>query len=52
MPKLIETEEYFFQKVNYIQENPARKQYVDAPEYWKWSSANLESAIKIESIEM
>lgn len=52
MPKLIKSEEYFFQKVNYIHENPVRKQYVDAPKYWKWSSANPESAIKIETIEM
>lgn len=51
MPKLIESEEYFLQKVNYIHNNPARRQYVERPEYWYWSSANPDSPIKVESIE-
>jgi REP element-mobilizing transposase RayT len=51
MPKLIESEKYFFQKANYIHENPMRKQYVANPEYWLWSSANPQSVIKTEVIE-
>ena len=51
MPKLIETEKYFFQKANYIHENPMRKQYVTNPEYWYWSSANPQSVIKTEIVE-
>ena len=51
MPKLIESEKYFFQKANYIHENPMRKQYVVNPEHWYWSSANPHSVIKTEAIE-
>ena len=51
MPKLIESEKYFFQKANYIHENPMRKQYVVNPEHWHWSSANPNSEIKVEVIE-
>jgi len=51
MPKLVESEEYFLQKINYIHNNPVRKQYVAAPENWFWSSANLDSPIKVENIE-
>jgi len=50
MPKVIENERYFFQKANYIHDNPVRKQYVNRPEDWVWSSANPESGIKIESV--
>jgi putative transposase len=46
-PKLIESEKFFVQKVNYIHDNPVRKGYVERPEYWKWSSANCDSEIKI-----
>jgi hypothetical protein len=35
------------QKLTYIHNNPVVKGYVDRAEYWKWSSANLESEIKI-----
>ena len=48
MPKAIESEGYLLQKISYIQDNPVRKQYVDRPEDWAWSSANPESEIKIE----
>ncbi len=51
MPKLIEAKKYFFQKVNYIHENPTRKQYVVDPAYWFWSSANPQSVIKMEIIK-
>ncbi len=39
-PKLIESEKFFEQKVNYIHFNPVKKQYVHAPEDWRWSSAS------------
>ncbi len=39
-PKIIESENFFEQKVSYIHENPVRKQYVEKPEHWVWSSAN------------
>lgn len=40
MPKLVETEEFFLQKAEYIRANPVRKNYVMHPEDWYWSSAN------------
>jgi len=49
MPKIIESEEYFFQKINYIHTNPVRKQYVKRPEEWVWSSANSDSEIIVET---
>ena len=51
MPKLIESEKYFFQKANYIYDNPVRKQYVANSEHWYWSSANSRSEIKTEIVE-
>jgi REP element-mobilizing transposase RayT len=51
MPKLIESEKYFFQKANYIHENPMRKQYVANPKHWFWSSANPQSVIRTEAID-
>ncbi|MFZ3135769.1 MAG: hypothetical protein WA126_00085 [Thermodesulfovibrionales bacterium] len=50
MPKMIENEEYLIQKINYIHENPVRRQYVKKPEDWIWSSANPDSDIIIESV--
>jgi putative transposase len=49
-PKFIGTEKFFLQKMNYIHNNPVKKGYVIRPEYWKWSSANPESEIKLEPI--
>ncbi len=46
-PKIIENEKFFRQKLNYIQNNPVMKGYVEKPEDWKWSSANPNSKIKI-----
>ena len=51
MPKQIESEKYFLQKVNYIHENPMRKQYVANSEHWYWSSANPQSIIETEAID-
>ncbi|RJO65912.1 MAG: hypothetical protein C4523_14870 [Myxococcales bacterium] len=39
MPELIEEEKFFRQKLEYIHNNPVRKQYVYQPEDWYWSSA-------------
>ena len=50
MPKIIEDENYFLQKMQYIYENPIRKQYVKKPEDWMWSSANPDSEIIIEPL--
>jgi REP element-mobilizing transposase RayT len=55
-PILIESEEFFYQKLNYIHENPVRKGYVDRPEHWLYSSARNyylddHSVIKINVIE-
>ena len=40
MPKIIESEKYFLQKRNYIEQNPMRKWYIDSPDKWYYSSAN------------
>jgi len=37
-PKLIETNQFFEQKLNYVHHNPVKKQYVHQPENWRWSS--------------
>ena len=50
MPKIVESEDYFLQKVNYIHENPVRKGYVREPENWVYSSANPEALFRIEEI--
>lgn len=47
-PEIIENEKFFMQKLNYIFNNPVKKDYVEKPEYWKWSSANENSEVKIE----
>lgn len=49
MPLLIETEKFFFQKLNYMYNNPVRKKYVEKPEYWYWSSVNPACELKIKS---
>jgi REP element-mobilizing transposase RayT len=38
-PVLIETEDFFQQKLNYIHENPVLKGYVDKEDAWLYSSA-------------
>jgi putative transposase len=50
MPKMIETEEYLIQKMNYIHTNPVRRQYVRKPEDWIWSSANPDNEIVMEQL--
>jgi REP element-mobilizing transposase RayT len=39
MPELIETDYFLQQKLDYIHQNPVRKQYVSQPDHWIWSSA-------------
>lgn len=52
MPKLIETIPFLEQKMNYIHENPVRKQYVSTPEHWVWSSANPKSVIQVDNLDL
>ena len=52
MPLLIETERFLKQKIEYIHTNPVRKGYVEKAEYWKWSSANSASEVKVSPIEL
>ena len=49
MPKLVESEQYYFQKRNYIEQNPMKKWYVNNPQDWKYSSANMGSPIIIDN---
>lgn len=51
MPKMIENEGFLLQKINYIHNNPVRRQYVQRPEDWVWSSANPDSVIKVGPME-
>ncbi len=46
MPKLVTSNEFMNQKIDYIHNNPVKRSYVIKPEYWYWSSANPESGIK------
>ena len=38
-PQLIGTDAMLHQKIHYIHENPVRRGWVEAPEYWRYSSA-------------
>jgi len=38
-PITIESDHFFFEKLNYIHENPVRKGFVDQPSHWRYSSA-------------
>jgi len=49
-PVILETEKFFMQKMNYIHNNPVKKQYIERSEYWKWSSANPNNKIKLEGL--
>ena len=50
-PKIIETDHFLQQKLDYIHYNPVRKQYVHYPEDWRWSSiSKIPTKIKISSI--
>lgn len=41
MPIFIESDRFFHQKLDYIHDNPVRKEYVDNPESWRYSSASF-----------
>ena len=49
MSKLIETEIFYLNKANYIENNPVRKLYVRNPEDWIYSSANYEKLLVLEN---
>jgi REP element-mobilizing transposase RayT len=50
MPIFLESEKVFQQKLNYILQNPVRKNYVTREEDWYWSSANPECEIKADEV--
>lgn len=51
-PKIIETVDFFQQKMDYIHYNPVKKDYVHFPEDWKWSSmSKISTKIKISEWE-
>jgi REP element-mobilizing transposase RayT len=50
MPIYLESENVFQQKLNYLLQNPVRKNYVTQEEYWYWSSANSECEIKVDDV--
>jgi putative transposase len=51
-PKLVESEDFLHQKIEYIESNPVRKQYVLCPEDWRWSSASkVPTRIVLTSVE-
>ena len=39
-PKVINSDKFLQQKIEYIHNNPVKKQYVHEPEDWCWSSAS------------
>jgi len=51
IPKKIESEKFFLQKLNYIHENPVRKSYVLKPEHWYWSSVNPDCELQSNCFE-
>jgi putative transposase len=51
MPKPMENEGLFWQKKQYIENNPVRKQYVKNPEDWLYSSANEDSLLVLSDPE-
>jgi len=48
MPILIESDDFFQQKLEYIHHNPVMKDYVTFPEYWFWSSASENNEIPVD----
>jgi REP element-mobilizing transposase RayT len=51
-PKKIENRNFYWQKIEYIHNNPVRKGYVLKPEHWLWSSANPNSSLIIVKLEI
>ncbi len=52
MPKAVESEGFLLQKVEYVHNNPVRKGYVKRPECWIWSSANPESDVPVDPLQV
>jgi len=52
MPIIIETNPFYIQKAEYIENNPVVKDYVTSPEYWIWSSANPLSELVLVELEI
>lgn len=50
MPKIIETEKFYFQKAKYIHDNPVKREYVSEDRNWYWSSANSDCELKTDDI--
>ena len=50
MPIFLESEKVFLQKLNYIQENPVRKNYVINAEDWYWTSANEKCKLRTDDV--
>lgn len=50
LPVVIESDEVFEQKYQYIERNPVEKKYVEKPEDWLHSSAHLNSPVLISSV--
>ena len=44
------SEQFALQKIYYIHNNLVVKGYVELPKYWRWSSANMHSEIKVPNI--
>lgn len=56
-PEIIESEKFLGQKVEYIRNNPVRKQYVEKPEHWLYLSVrnyllNDDFLIKVDKIAL
>ncbi len=51
MPEMIESEAFFLQKLQYIENNPVKKKYVKKPEDWIYSSANPDCLLELEVME-
>jgi putative transposase len=50
MPKVINSEKFLLQKIEYIHNNPVRKRYVDKAEDWHWSSANPNCRLRVDAL--
>ena len=51
-PQLVNSEDIFVQKANYLHENPVRRGYVLQPENWKYSSAGYYISNEVGEIEI
>ncbi len=51
IPKIVETEKFFSQKLEYIHQNPVQKEYVMEPKDWYWSSANPSCEMKTDRMD-